>query len=111
MIPPRVAGLQKIPVLRRITKTHELCGLYARILPVWQCYLPVMAQVSDRDIEMALRSLARIIKRYGPAYWPLFDRLDREQRERRLRDERLEQLTVGEMVSLTEFLRQKDERF
>ena len=69
-----------------------------------------MAQVTDKEIEMALRSLARIIKRYGPAYWPLFDRLDREAKERRKRMERLEQLTIGEVQTITEFLRQKDGR-
>jgi len=70
-----------------------------------------MAEVTDKDIDMALRSLARIIQRYGPAYWPLFDRLDREAKERRIREERLKQITLADLqeaITLTEFLRQKD---
>ena len=45
--------------------------------------------LSDADLENALRSLARIIDRYGEAYWPLFDRLETELDARRSRSARL----------------------
>ncbi|MEM7665027.1 MAG: hypothetical protein AAF250_04155 [Pseudomonadota bacterium] len=71
-----------------------------------------MAQVTDKEIDMGLRSLARIIKRYGPAYWPLFDRLNREVTERREREELLKKVTLGDLqdaISLSEFLRQREQ--
>ena len=45
--------------------------------------------LSDREIEDALRSAARIVDRYGDVYWPLFERLERELAERRSRKARL----------------------
>jgi len=45
--------------------------------------------VSDAELEKAVRSLARLIDRYGDAYWPLFDRLKAELKERNRRKERL----------------------
>ena len=33
--------------------------------------------------------MARIVEVYGDAYWPLFDRLDRELRQRWTREDRL----------------------
>ena len=45
-------------------------------------------QISDQDIEASLSSLARLIDRYGDAYWPVFERLERElsvRQERRKR--------------------------
>lgn len=46
-------------------------------------------QVTEQEIENGLSSLARLIDRYGDAYWPVFERLERElgirkQRRRRL---------------------------
>ena len=43
----------------------------------------------DAELESALRSLARIIDRYGEAYWPLFERLEAELYARRSRSARL----------------------
>jgi len=34
--------------------------------------------VSDSAIEAALMTVARIVERYGEAYWPIFERLERE---------------------------------
>lgn len=45
--------------------------------------------VSDAELEKAVRSLARLIDRYGDAYWPLFERLDAELKERNSRKDRL----------------------
>ena len=44
-----------------------------------------MCQHSSK-IDDALRSLARVIDRYGDVYWPIFERFEREleQRQRRL---------------------------
>ena len=35
-------------------------------------------QVTEQEIETSLSSLARLIDRYGDAYWPVFERLERE---------------------------------
>ena len=35
-------------------------------------------QVTEQEIESSLSSLARLIDRYGDAYWPVFERLERE---------------------------------
>jgi hypothetical protein len=45
--------------------------------------------VSDAEIEQAIRSVARLIDRYGDAYWPVLDRLEAELRERNNRKQRL----------------------
>lgn len=45
--------------------------------------------VSDAEIENAIRSVARLIDRYGDAYWPVLDRLEAELRERNNRKQRL----------------------
>lgn len=45
--------------------------------------------VSEQEIEDALASAARIIDRYGDAYWPIFERLERELENRRSRAARL----------------------
>ena len=45
-------------------------------------------QVTDQEIESSLNSLARLIDRYGDAYWPIFERLGQElkvRQERRIR--------------------------
>ena len=46
-------------------------------------------RLSDREIETALCSAARVVDRYGEVYWPLFERLERELIERRARASRL----------------------
>lgn len=46
-------------------------------------------QVTEQEIENSLTSLARLIDRYGDAYWPVFERLERELRVRQERHERL----------------------
>ena len=45
--------------------------------------------VSETDLQDALTAVARIIERYGDAYWPLFDRLEAELGERQRRQARL----------------------
>lgn len=45
-------------------------------------------QVTEQEIEIGLGSVARLIDRYGDAYWPIFERLERElsiRKERRAR--------------------------
>ncbi len=49
----------------------------------------VRLAVSDAELEKALRSVARLIDRYGDAYWPLFERLEAELKERNSRKDRL----------------------
>jgi len=50
---------------------------------------PDVTQVTDQELEQALATTARVIERYGDAYWPLFDRLERELEARRTRRARL----------------------
>ena len=45
--------------------------------------------VTDRQLEDALRSAARVIDRYGDVYWPLFERLEQELAAWRSRTARL----------------------
>ena len=46
-------------------------------------------QVTEQEIESSLSSLARLIDRYGDAYWPVFERLERELNVRKERRQRL----------------------
>lgn len=46
-------------------------------------------QVTEQEIETSLSSLARLIDRYGDAYWPVFERLERELGVRKERRKRL----------------------
>lgn len=46
-------------------------------------------QVTEQEIETSLSSLARLIDRYGDAYWPVFERLERELDIRKERKRRL----------------------
>ncbi|MBK8198991.1 MAG: hypothetical protein IPK75_11555 [Acidobacteria bacterium] len=46
-------------------------------------------QVTEQDIENCLSSLARLIDRYGDAYWPVFERLEKELHLRRERKRRV----------------------
>lgn len=46
-------------------------------------------QVTEQEIESSLSSVARLIERYGDAYWPVFERLERELDIRKSRQRRL----------------------
>ena len=46
-------------------------------------------QITDQDIEDGLNFVAGLIDRHGDAYWPIFERLERELAERRSRAARL----------------------
>lgn len=46
-------------------------------------------EVSLGDLRKATEKMARIVEIYGDKYWPLFDRLDRELRQREERSQRL----------------------
>lgn len=45
--------------------------------------------ISEKDLENLLTSLARIIDRYGDAYWPIFERLEQELEQRQTRRSRI----------------------
>jgi len=45
--------------------------------------------VSDQDIEAALCSVAQLVNAYGDKYWPIFERLENELKDRRSRSRRL----------------------
>ena len=54
----------------------------------------VQKQTKSDDIDLeklkaATEKMAWIVETYGDTYWPLFDRLDRELRQRQARTERL----------------------
>jgi len=59
--------------------------------------LPALLDVCDyavmdpsvQEIDAGLRSLARVIDRYGDAYWPLFERLEKERVRQVSRSRRL----------------------
>ncbi|PKP79903.1 MAG: hypothetical protein CVT79_17420 [Alphaproteobacteria bacterium HGW-Alphaproteobacteria-18] len=46
-------------------------------------------QVTEEEIESSLSSVARLIDRYGDAYWPVFERLEHELYVRKERRQRL----------------------
>lgn len=46
-------------------------------------------KVTEEELEFALRSLALLIQKYGPKYWPIFERLEEEQQAVRSRALRL----------------------
>jgi hypothetical protein len=48
-----------------------------------------MKQYTDSDLETALQVVASVIQRFGNAYWPVFDRLEKELEFRRSRNSRL----------------------
>ena len=39
--------------------------------------------VSDKEIEAALHSVAQLVSTYGDKYWPIFERLEEELKNRR----------------------------
>ena len=45
--------------------------------------------VSERELEAALRSVAELVNSYGDKYWPIFERLENELKDRRSRSKRL----------------------
>ncbi|OZB13803.1 MAG: hypothetical protein B7X55_12340 [Rhodobacterales bacterium 34-62-10] len=50
--------------------------------------------VSDKELEKAIRSVARLIDRYGDYYWPIFERLETELRVRNDRKKRVNSYLV-----------------
>lgn len=51
--------------------------------------------VTEADLEAALRSVAMLIDRHGPKYWPIFDRLETELEILRSRRARLASVLAG----------------
>ena len=49
----------------------------------------IQNHVSDEDIEVALKSVAHLVEKYGEKYWPIFERLEAELKSRRSRSKRL----------------------
>ena len=47
--------------------------------------------VSDTEIEAALHSVAQLVSAYGDKYWPIFERLEEELKNRRSKSMRLAQ--------------------
>ena len=45
--------------------------------------------VSDKEIEVALHSVAQLVSTYGDKYWPIFERLEEELKNRRSKSMRL----------------------
>ena len=45
--------------------------------------------VTNEEIEKALQTAARVVSIYGDAYWPIFERLEKELEARRDRRERI----------------------
>lgn len=46
-------------------------------------------QITEQDIEDGLDFIAGLIDRHGDAYWPIFERLERELEQRRSKAARL----------------------
>ena len=46
-------------------------------------------QVSERELEAALQSVAQLVNSYGDKYWPIFERLENELDDMRSRSKRL----------------------
>ncbi len=71
--------------------------------------------ITDRQLENALRSAARVIDRYGDAYWPLFERLEQELAARRSRTARLDAYLPSSNSEIRRSVRphlvETDERF
>ena len=45
--------------------------------------------VSDKEIEAALHSVAQLVNVYGDKYWPIFERLEEELEKRFSKTKRL----------------------
>ena len=48
-------------------------------------------QISEKDVETALHSVAQLVKRHGDKYWPIFVRLEHELENKRSKSKRLNQ--------------------
>ena len=48
-----------------------------------------MSRHTNSDIEQAIRTVASLIDRFGDAYWPILERLERELDARKSRAARL----------------------
>ena len=46
-------------------------------------------KVSERELEVALHSVAQLVSSYGDKYWPIFERLENELDDMRSRSKRL----------------------
>lgn len=46
-------------------------------------------QISEKEIETALYSIALLVDQYGEKYWPIFARLEIELEKRRSKSKRL----------------------
>ena len=51
-------------------------------------------EINLEALMAATEKMAWIVETYGDIYWPLFDRLDRELRQRQARDDRLKRYTL-----------------
>jgi len=45
--------------------------------------------VSEEDIAVALHSVAQLVESYGNKYWPIFERLERELKNKHSKAKRL----------------------
>ena len=57
--------------------------------PFRYAYSMTNRRIMEQRIENALRVVARVIDHYGDAYWPVFERLERELEDKRKRDSAL----------------------
>ena len=55
--------------------------------------------ITDAEIETGLMSAAHLIEEFGEAYWPVFERLERELNERRSRSKRVKMLLRQQKTS------------
>lgn len=46
-------------------------------------------KISERELEVALLSVAQLVNSYGDKYWPIFERLENELDYRRSKSKRL----------------------
>ena len=51
--------------------------------------MPTRSPVTEEDIKLGLGIVAKLIDEFGEAYWPIFDRLERELEIRQKRCARL----------------------
>ena len=62
--------------------------------------MPSRRTISEEEIEDGLNVVAQLIDRYGDVYWPVFERLEKELEERRLRATRVKaRLKCGKVES------------
>lgn len=46
-------------------------------------------KISEKELEAALHSVAKLVASHGDKYWPIFERLENELVDRRSRSKRL----------------------